>query len=147
MGSKTGAKKVAAKRTGASAEDWERRRASGQHWCYLCKQWLSISLFNADRSRSNGLTSCCRPCIGIKSAASRYGLTIERVREIRAGSLPCDICEQVLPLEIDHDHGTGKIRGILCRACNKGIGMFANSSERLLKTIEYLEKSRESDND
>lgn len=43
-------------------------------------------------------------------------------------------------LGVDHDHVTGKIRGLLCTNCNKGIGHLGDSPERLRKAAEYLEK-------
>lgn len=48
---------------------------------------------------------------------------------------------------IDHDHKTGKIRGILCYACNVSIGRFDDNPETLRRAAEYLEKFRESDSD
>jgi hypothetical protein len=45
------------------------------------------------------------------------------------------------PLEIDRDHVTGRIRGLLCRKCNCGIGMFGEDVENINKAIRYLEKS------
>jgi hypothetical protein len=44
-------------------------------------------------------------------------------------------------LEIDYDHGTGKVRGLLCRKCNCGIGMFGEDVENINKAIKYLENS------
>jgi 5-methylcytosine-specific restriction endonuclease McrA len=44
-------------------------------------------------------------------------------------------------LEIDYDHKTGKVRGLLCRKCNLGIGMFGEDVENINKAIRYLEKS------
>ena len=44
-------------------------------------------------------------------------------------------------LEIDYDHGTGKVRGLLCKKCNLGIGMFGEDVENINKAIMYLEKS------
>lgn len=39
---------------------------------------------------------------------------------------------------VDHDHETGKLRGILCAACNLGIGMFHDNPAVLLKAVDYL---------
>jgi len=43
-------------------------------------------------------------------------------------------------LHVDHDHKTGKIRGLLCTQCNPGLGYFQDSIERLEKAITYLKK-------
>ena len=45
-------------------------------------------------------------------------------------------------MSIDHDHGTGRVRGLLCRSCNKGIGYFDDEVERLDAAIEYLKHHR-----
>lgn len=39
---------------------------------------------------------------------------------------------------VDHDHSTGKIRGLLCSRCNFGIGQFRNNPELLMKAATYL---------
>ena len=46
---------------------------------------------------------------------------------------------KLIMLEIDHDHITNKIRGLLCGTCNKGIGIFNDSIEKLRRAISYLE--------
>lgn len=45
------------------------------------------------------------------------------------------------PLDVvalDHNHITGNIRGLLCNACNKGLGLFKDSVELLNKAKDYL---------
>ncbi len=41
-------------------------------------------------------------------------------------------------LAVDHDHSTGKVRGLLCHMCNVGIGYFQDKVELLDKAKEYL---------
>lgn len=53
----------------------------------------------------------------------------------------CYICD--VPVSgknkcLDHCHQSGDIRGVLCRKCNVGIGMFDDSVERMLSAVEYL---------
>ena len=40
---------------------------------------------------------------------------------------------------LDHDHTTGFVRGILCRACNCGLGFFRDNLERMKAAVKYLE--------
>ena len=42
---------------------------------------------------------------------------------------------------IDHDHKTGKLRGLLCHQCNVGIGNFKDDIYRMLNAILYLSRS------
>jgi len=63
----------------------------------------------------------------------------------------CDICgkeETVLgstgkvkALAVDHDHGTGRIRGLLCNNCNRGIGLLDKEPDLLRRALAYLEGS------
>lgn len=57
----------------------------------------------------------------------------------------CECCGEIQSnvknLCIDHCHVTGKIRGILCRNCNTGLGFFKDSQIRLLQAIDYLKKN------
>ena len=40
---------------------------------------------------------------------------------------------------VDHDHTTGKIRGLLCDLCNRGLGYFKDSAYLMTKGAKYLE--------
>ena len=44
-------------------------------------------------------------------------------------------------LDIDHDHKTGKFRGLLCHECNKGLGCFRDNKTSLRNAVVYLRKA------
>ena len=45
---------------------------------------------------------------------------------------------------IDHDHNTGKVRGLLCISCNTGVGLFKDSPVILTGAVRYLEDGKHS---
>jgi len=52
----------------------------------------------------------------------------------------CKICGVVtLKLHIDHSHKTGKIRGLLCKSCNMGLGDFKDDATTLRAAAAYVE--------
>lgn len=51
----------------------------------------------------------------------------------------CAICKEAHDLlDVDHCHTSGKVRGLLCRNCNHGLGKFKDSVEFLQAAIQYL---------
>lgn len=74
----------------------------------------------------------------------RYGITTADVEQMIADQGgDCPICGDVLPepAHIDHDHETGRVRGVLCRSCNQGLGMYRDDPARLRAAADYLEGS------
>lgn len=72
-----------------------------------------------------------------------YGLSMKDFSEmLNIQNGVCMICKKVCSsgqrLSVDHDHKTGKNRGLLCRKCNSGLGLFGDSVELLQKAIDYL---------
>lgn len=43
-------------------------------------------------------------------------------------------------LSVDHDHKTGRVRGLLCRLCNQGIGLLRDNSTTLRQLADYLDR-------
>lgn len=69
-----------------------------------------------------------------------YGLTKEEYKALQTKQQgQCAICFQEKPLQIDHCHETGKVRGLLCGPCNRGIGLFEENISSLRNAIEYLQ--------
>lgn len=80
---------------------------------------------------------------------TKYGLTPEEaVLLLESQGGRCAICLKLLKwpsknAQIDHDHRTGKVRGILCMRCNRSIGAFEDSPRLLRFAADYLERVQE----
>jgi hypothetical protein len=97
----------------------------------------------------NGLRSQCRICDRNYKVKIRYNLTIEEVEKYWE-TKRCEICNYKFKkhgngtnrfLCFDHDHKTGKLRGILCNACNGALGYMKDDIKTIKKVIQYLEKN------
>lgn len=72
-----------------------------------------------------------------------YGVSEDRYTELYAqqGGV-CAIClldeRDGGNLAVDHDHASGVIRGLLCRPCNRGLGMLQDDRRLLVRAAEYL---------
>jgi hypothetical protein len=74
-----------------------------------------------------------------------YGITLEDyLQMIKDQSGKCFICRiDTDKLVVDHDHKTGKVRKLLCNACNVFIGKIEKHIDKLDKILDYLEIPRE----
>jgi hypothetical protein len=74
---------------------------------------------------------------------ARRGITPEQlVDAFEQQECSCAICRvslQLMDSAIDHNHVTGDFRGVLCRQCNRALGMFRDSPAILRSALEYLE--------
>lgn len=81
---------------------------------------------------------------------SRYGLTPLEYREIlHRQDNRCAICRDsfaLVPPNVDHDHETGSVRGLLCTRCNSGLGRAEDDVVTLGRAIKYLLGEVMSDN-
>jgi hypothetical protein len=82
----------------------------------------------------------------------RFGVTLDDYKKmLEQQNGVCAICgkeevvidvrtKKVRVLCVDHDHQTGKVRGLLCSKCNQAIGLMSDDIKILLKAIKYLKK-------
>lgn len=80
---------------------------------------------------------------------AQYGMTPECYnRMAEAQDWKCCICQEEPSggryqiLFVDHDHETDLVRGLLCDRCNRGLGFFGDSAERLYAAAEYVMRHR-----
>jgi len=72
---------------------------------------------------------------------SKYGLSRECAENLVDNRMGvCDICSEYAPLEIDHCHTRGHVRGLLCKSCNSTLGQAKDNIHRLKQCIKYLER-------
>lgn len=133
--------------------------------CLECKRMMPLDMFpTTGKNAGNGT---CRPCVDrlrglkrrkyegdafVRSKASewnsKYGLSVEEYSRLdREQQGRCAIHRGVPKsgmLVVDHDHATGRVRGLLCPSCNTAIGLFRENPNYLRAAIEYLLNGAES---
>lgn len=129
--------------------------------CLQCDNFKPHSEFGFSRDKATGLAGQCKDCIRKKWHAlpearraspklAKYGLTFDEYTAMRvAQSDLCAICGspewvvaggKIKPLAIDHCHSTGRVRALLCHACNHALGKMADDPARLRAAADYLER-------
>lgn len=72
-----------------------------------------------------------------------YGITFSQYQDmIKEQNNKCKICsKELIKPHVDHDHGTGKVRSILCSSCNTMLGLAGDDIEILKNAIKYLNEN------
>lgn len=138
-----------------------RAAPDGHKWCTGCDELKPVAEFYKNRGRKGGLTDTCKTCQLTWSReryardpkyrrryllAKKYGMTLDAYDALlEAQGGVCAICGEAgadaKMLAVDHDHNTGKVRGLLCDKCNQGIGLFRDDPELMAKAIQYIKEA------
>jgi hypothetical protein len=122
----------------------------GKKVCSYCNVYKDFDKFGTNGDGK--LKSRCKDCQTKYNTKyhkevfrfDRYGITREMFKEMLSDqSSRCAICDTDVDEKsshIDHCHTTGKVRGILCEKCNKGLGQFDDDVNYLKNAIKYLTK-------
>ena len=136
--------------------------------CSVCKQEKPLADFWPDRRRKNGHMARCKACNTLQAKKYRqahpehglkrywsnpqgererhlvrkYGVTqadYDQMYAAQGGA--CAICRktQKRAFDADHDHATGRVRGLLCTSCNRMIGHAGDNAGCLRAAADYLE--------
>ena len=127
--------------------------------CRDCGESKSLSDFPRNRNCKDGRHPYCKPCHNARGHETRqrlygggrhyhlkrrYGIGAAEVEElIRAQGGVCAVCREHAPEHVDHDHATGKVRGVLCFGCNGGLGQFQDNVDWMARAIDYIRSHRD----
>ena len=133
--------------------------------CTKCNEYKDKSKFVKRSNRKSGIQPYCKSCHNIKSRreyrseymrnydlVSKYGITLDDANKmLEEQNYRCAICnvhatevtgKHKKHLCVDHCHETGKVRGLLCDTCNRGIGLLKDDVNVLKSAFEYLTKHK-----
>ena len=125
--------------------------------CCVCKEVKSLAEFGKHSGRKDNKQTYCKSCSKGEQTKwyykRKYGITLEeRDTMLSKQEGLCSICDTPIHFEnnsinighsavVDHCHGEGHLRGVLCGSCNTGLGSFKDNKEYLLSAIRYLSEN------
>lgn len=116
--------------------------------CSKCLDWKTYDQFQKDKARLMNLVNICASCKSAYDIQKKYGIGLEEFTDLLAKQGGgCAICgatrgsKKSESLFVDHDHKTGKIRGLLCSHCNSMLGHSRDKVSNLRRGIQYLERA------
>jgi len=110
-------------------------------YCNKClysehKRWVNENQDKVREYREKDTWTLVKRC-------ARRGISPEvLVSAYESQSGLCPICESsisIIDSAIDHNHKTNKFRGVLCKTCNRALGLFKDSPKVLMNAYTYLE--------
>lgn len=130
-------------------------KSKNQKLCAHCGEIKTLEDFYISLKR--GPFSECKQCaakiaaspgyrkeVSNRSRQLKYGLSREDFDQIRLNQKnQCAVCGRAFEKTpvVDHCHSSGKIRGLLCRGCNFGLGIFQDNPSRLFSAAAYLQRT------
>lgn len=125
--------------------------------CTACGEEKAPADFPRNRGRPSGRGIYCKPCHNARTRGfirkkygdtrhyhyrQKYGIGRDDFERLKAnqGGL-CAVCCTRGASQVDHDHATGKVRGILCLHCNAGLGALKDDVRLVYQAIDYLSKT------
>ena len=119
---------------------YERERLDHELYKEPCK-WCG-------KPHNRAAHTCSNECSQQRCRYKAYGIhSLAELNELKARSGGhCEICGKPEAaaakgtLHCDHDHATGKPRGMLCMHCNQALGKFGDDVSLLYKAIKYLNR-------
>ena len=114
--------------------------------CRMCGTEKPLSEYY-ERSESGLTRNECRDCMIEAHRYKKLGVCNTEYHKMLAQQHgKCCICASTLnssrytKFAVDHDHRTGKVRGLLCTACNTAIGLMKDSPLRMEQAAQYLRR-------
>lgn len=118
----------------------DKRRNAPKSHCKTCQQEFNNKWREKNKEKWRAINKESQKRWRLKNIYKISEIELERLNKRSKGK--CEICRIKKAEYIDHCHETGKVRGILCRNCNTGIGMFNDDANFLIRASKYLNKTK-----